>query len=538
MNTGHEAIVSLPYSQASIPSCGVAQFLQKNASVRPNHAGAFFEGKTYTYAELNLRAQAIAAEMLQCGVKHGDRVGLFFPNHPDYISAFFAATGIGATVIPINPLLKSDEIAHILKDSKSKAVILHERGTDELQRALAQLTDLTHVVTIAYEQAEARKTEGKVQHIALLSTTLTDRGYAVAKNWQWNTNIDEKNDLALIVYTSGTTGKPKGAMLTHRNLMSMLDMASLELKMTPEDKFLVVLPLCHVYGLAVVMLGLFRQGGTLVVLDKFEAVAALKHIESEKVSLIPAVPAMYQFMLNEMEKNSYDVSSVRLCLSGAAAMPLEMFGQLRTQFGATVIEGYGLTETSAIVSINPIEGVQKIGSVGRALEGIETGIFSGEGKRLPSGKDNVGEIAARGPNIMLGYYERPEATAECIKDGWFFSGDLGYQDEDGYIFVVGRTKEMIIRGGQNIYPRELEEVIARMPGVAEVAVVGVPCPRMGERVKAVIALRKGVELTDEEVKAFCVEHMAAYKVPRLVEFIDALPRNSTGKVLKRLLQPA
>jgi long-chain acyl-CoA synthetase len=294
--------------------------------------------------------------------------------------------------------------------------------------------------------------------------------------------------------------------------------------------------MCHIYGLTVVMLGLLSKGGTLAIVDKFEAASALKLIETERVTLLPAVPAIYQFLLMELEKNEYDLSSLRACLSGGAPMPVEMFPRLVAKFPGDFLEGYGLTETSSVVAINPVDGVKKRGSVGVPLGTIEVAIVGPDGTHLPHTSEHIGEIAVRGGNVMRGYFGKPEATAECLKDGWFFTGDLGYRDEEGYLYIVGRTKEMIIRGGQNIYPREIEDVIMRLSEVAEVAVVGVADQYMGERVKAVIVLKPGKSLNEETIKAFCAGNLAEYKVPRLIEFIDALPRNSTGKVLKRLLQ--
>src|SRR5262249_41592385 len=258
-------------------------------------------------------------------------------------------------------------------------------------------------------------------------------------------------------------------------------------------------------------------------------------IQAEKVTLVPVVPAMYQFMLMELQKTKYDLGSVRVCLSGAAALPPELIERIETSFDAALIEGYGMTESSCIATVNPINGVRKPGSVGIPVESLKIEIFADDGRPLPPGADNVGEVALKGANVMRGYYRRPEATAECFRDGWFFTGDLGYTDEDGYLFLVGRKKELIIRGGQNIYPREVEEIILRMPEVAEVAVIGVPDQYMGERVKAVVALNAGATLSQQCVRDFCAERLAEYKVPRLVEFIDRLPRNSTGKVLKRVL---
>jgi long-chain acyl-CoA synthetase len=515
---------------------GVASFLINQAAQQGRHPAAVHNGKTYSYGDVLLRATCLAAELRQRGITRGDRVGLLFLNHSDYIASFFAATGIGAVVIPINPLLKSAEIAHILSDSNARAVIVHERGLGEVSAACANLIDLQHLIVLTYEQKELNiAVPQRINAIALASETLSESGKK-HPNFVWERNIDNSADLAVLVYTSGTTGKPKGAMLTHSNLLAAVDMSHKVLDISKDDKFIVIIPMCHIYGLTVVMLGLLSKGGTLAIVDKFEAASALQLIESERVTLLPAVPAIYQFLLMELEKGDYDLSSLRACLSGGAPMPVEMFPQLVAKFPGDFLEGYGLTETSSVVAINPVRGVKKRGSVGVPLGSIEVAIVDPDGTHLPHTSAHIGEIAVRGGNVMRGYFGKPEATAECMKDGWFFTGDLGYRDEEGYLFIVGRTKEMIIRGGQNIYPREIEDVIMRLPEVAEVAVVGVADQYMGERVKAVIVLKPGMTLDEDAIKVFCASNLAEYKVPRLVEFVDALPRNSTGKVLKRLLQ--
>lgn len=328
-------------------------------------------------------------------------------------------------------------------------------------------------------------------------------------------------------------------MLTHGNILAVFPRRLDLLEIDDRDRVLAVLPMCHIYGITVLMIGTLSTGGTLVVLPRFEAAAALELIAREKVTIIPAVPAMHRFVLMELANRSYDVSSVRMCMSGGSALPTELIGELETALGAACVEGYALTETSCAATLNPLRGKRKPGSVGPALESIELRILGAEGQSLPSGEENIGEVQIRGANVMRGYYNQPQATAEVIDlQGWFSTGDLGYKDADGYLYLVGRKKEMIIRGGQNIYPREIEDVICRIPGVVESAVIGIPDKFMGERVKAIVVTSKASDVvvpTEEQIKSFCTEHLAEYKVPRIIEFADTLPRNSTGKILKRLL---
>lgn len=506
----------------------VGDFLRRQAENR-GHCEALVQGDVrLTYKQLHARAEAIAQQLQELKLAHGDKLGLLFPNHCDYVAAFFAAMFMGVVVVPINPLLRSEEIAHILTDSQAKAIITDKSKLSEVVAAVGQVPNLEFVLLSG---------GGEIPACPVKILRLTDKR-SLDKPFSGYLSGDANKQLAVLVYTSGTTGKPKGAMLAHSNLIFAAKSAQSSFDVSAYDRFLAVLPLCHIYGLAIVMLGIIARGGILVVSDKFEAAATLKLIAQEAVTFVPAVPAMYQFMLMELDKQPYDLSAVRLCLSGAAPLPPELIERIETAFQAPLVEGYALTEVSCVGSINPLHGPRKPGSVGPAFPGVQIAVFDDSRKVLPGGADNVGEVAIKGPNVMQGYYRQPQASAESFQDGWFFTGDLGYCDTDGYLTIVGRKKEMILRGGQNIYPREVEEIILRLAAVLEVAVVGVPDPYMGERVKAVVVVKPGQAINEEQVKAHCGEFLAEYKVPRLVEFIEALPRNSTGKVLKRLLQPA
>jgi long-chain acyl-CoA synthetase len=535
MSFSHELAAAVSVSVSPAYSTGLASVLHRQSTERPLHAAVVFDGIKYSYGDLHSRAQKFAAELRAIGIGKGDRAGLLLPNSADFIAAFFAIAGIGATIVPINPLLKSEEIAHILSDSAAKALIVHEHNWKEAQKAAVKLPELANVFIVGSQSSpqEIAANPARPRMHTLVSEHLAQQG-RLHSHVKWESVAHPESELAVLVYTSGTTGRPKGAMLTHTSLMSTVEMFHNMVPITSNDKFLVLLPLCHIYGMAILVLGVLAKGGTLVMLDKFDPQAALELIEKERVSIVPAVPAMYQFMLMAADKVKADLSSLRLFISGAAPLPVALYEQLVSRFGVTVIEGYGLTETSSVVSVTPI-GKTKLGSAGLPVPPVELAIIDGAGNRLPPGAEFVGEITVKGPNVMLGYFGMPEATSDCIKEGWLSTGDLGYVDEDGYLYIVGRSKELIIRGGQNIYPREIEDVILRMPQVAEAAVVGVPDQFMGERVKAFVVSRPGCTITEDEVKAFCAEHLAEYKVPRLVEFIAGLPRNSTGKVLKRTL---
>ncbi len=530
--------------------------LAQQVDIRPLKEALIYGAERYSYGEVMNRSTSIAKQLRSRGVKKGDRIAVLFPNHPDYVASFFAVMGLGGTVVPINPLLRSEEIAHILSDSGAETLIVYESSLDEAMKSQEVKSSLKTILVSIEDGEPSEAITGATPHkpereqpsarsrwiekvparhgnlwIEALSHERTAGQYFPREK-----HIDRDKDLALLVYTSGTTGKPKGAMLTHGNILAVFPRRLKMLEICERDRTLAVLPMCHIYGITVVMIGTLSTGGALAMLSRFEAPAALELIARERVTIVPAVPAMHRFMLMELERKAYDLSSVRLCLSGGSALPFDLHREIEERMGAACLEGYALTETACATTINPLHGQRKVGSVGPAMEGIEVRITDSHGEAMPAGDEHVGEVQVRGANIMLGYYKQPDATQEVIStDGWFSTGDLGYKDEDGYLFIVGRKKEMIIRGGQNIYPREIEDVLCRMPGIVEAAVFGVPDKFMGERVKAVVVSDLNEPPGEDEVKAFCAEYLAEYKVPRIVEFRDILPRNSTGKILKRLL---
>jgi len=343
-------------------------------------------------------------------------------------------------------------------------------------------------------------------------------------------------DTAVILYTSGTTGKPKGAELTHSNLTKNCRTAGITLaKIAPEDVLLGALPLFHSFGQTCTMNACVAIGGTVTMLPRFDPAKALQIIERDRVTIFQGVPTMYNAMLHDGSADSADTSTLRLCMSGGAAMPAELMRAFEEKFSCVILEGYGLSETSPVASFNHPDKERKPGSIGTPIEGVEMKLVDDDGKDVARGE--IGEIVIRGHNIMKGYWERPEATEESItEDGWFHSGDMGKVDDDGYFFIVDRKKELIIRGGYNVYPREIEEVLYEHPAVQEAAVVGVPDDALGEEVGAAVVLKKGEQLDADEVKAHVKEQVAAYKYPRKVWFVDELPKGPTGKILKREIE--
>lgn len=552
-----DAFVAMAPSRLADSICpsGVADLLTERLQNGGANPAIFYGEQVITYAQLGARMKAIAIALSEAGIKCGDKVGVFFPNHPDLVASFFAVVRIGCTVVPINPLLKADEIAHILTDSEAKAVIAHEQLARELEATLPRLKELRNVFVLTYENGTTAQgaskesvdaTDAIKQMVAAGEKTIAvlnekelakkEKSLDMSARQIAEHGISIAHDqLAVLVYTSGTTGNPKGAMLSHGNLLAAVGMKRSILDFKETDRILAVLPMCHIYGLCVVMLGMVSQGGAMVICEKFETIPVLNAIESKSVTIIPAVPAMYQFMAMELEKNPRKLPALRYGLCGAAPLEAELLKRLDAALGVPVLEGYALTETACIATITPLSGPRKPGSVGPKVPGIELYVVDNKYRPLPPGRANVGQVAVRGPNVMSGYYKQKEASEDCLKDGLFLTGDLGWFDQDEYLHISGRTKELIIRGGQNIYPREVEAAIMRMESILEVAVIGVPDKYMGERVKAVVVVKPGHEVTEDQVKEFCSNCLAPYKVPRIVEFRNILPRNSTGKVLKRLL---
>lgn len=507
---------------------GVADVLDFRARSHGTKEAVVSGAERLSFTQLAGRARSIGNQLKHLGVRFGDRVAIFLPNGVDFLASFYAVLGMGAVVVPINPLLKSDEIAYILQDSEALTLIVHSTLVETALQSLSTAKSLKSLIVAGGDDV-MRKRPATTIEIDELCTAVAP------ENADWPIQIQPETDLAALVYTSGTTGKPKGAMLTHQNLLSVFPSRLDLFDVDENDKCLAALPLCHIYGMTVVMIGTVARGGTLVIIPKFDAKGTLEAIEREGVTILPAVPAMYSMMLAELAENPVDLSAMRICFSGGAPLSTELLAKIEDAFGVPVIEGYALTETACVATINPLHGIRKIGSVGPAVPGVQMAIMDNAGKQLPAGPDNIGEIAVSGPNIMVGYYKQPNATAEVIKDGWFLTGDLGYRDHDNYIFIVGRKKELILRGGANVYPREVEDVIMRLAGIREAAVIGIPDERMGERVKAIV-VRSDESVTEDQIKQHCTTFLADYKVPRVVEFVDSLPRNSTGKVLKRLLQ--
>ena len=472
-----------------------------------------------TYGELDRAARGVAASLRARGIVPGDRVALLVPNVPEFTIAYFGILYAGATVVPINVLAAGPEVAYYLEDSGARLLLVHPLFLEAGEQGAAALGV---PVLIASGDAGESSIGGmaKLDPIAELHPT-------------------SATDTAVILYTSGTTGKPKGAELTHSNLLLNATIVVAKLMPTPPaegHRALATLPLFHSFGQTVIQNGMIAMGGSLTLLPRFTPGEAFELIERDRLTIFAGVPTMYFALLHHRGDRAHDVSSLLLGLTGGAPMPVEVMRAFEEKFNIEVLEGFGLSETSPIASFNVPDKPRKAGSIGYPVWGVEMRIVDDADQPLPAGER--GEICIRGHNIMKGYLGRPEATEEALRNGWFHSGDIGYRDEDGCYWIVDRKKDMILRGGFNVYPREVEEVLYEHEAVIEAAVIGVPHERHGEEVKAIVALRPEARVTPEELQAFCKERLAAYKYPRLVEIVPSLPKGPTGKILKRELRSA
>jgi long-chain acyl-CoA synthetase len=497
----------------------LAVMLRESARRTPDKTAVILGTTRLSYAQLDELSDRAAAGLAAAGVAPGDTVGLQLPNIPRFVIAYFGILKAGCVVVPMNVLLKAPEIEFQLRDSGARVLITFGGVLDESAKAAEATGTSLYVVT---EGAPATGTAFE----ALLSgdspgPRLTERSPA---------------DPAVIIYTSGTTGTPKGAVLSHLSLYMNADIPGRLFEFTADDTVLVALPLFHVFGLASVMNTCVLLGGTMTLVPRFEPRAVLEVMQRDRVSVFMGVPTMYIALLQAVDAAGYDLASLRVAVSGGAPIPAEVIDSFERRFGVAILEGYGLSESSSTATFNISVSERKVYSVGKPIWGTSVQIWDADSRPLPAGAGQVGEVVLRGSNIMIGYHNKPEATAKAFAGGWFHTGDLGYLDEDGFLFIVDRIKDLIIRGGYNVYPREVEEVIYAHPAVAEAAVIGVPDPKLGEEVRAIVVLKPGQSVTGAELIEFVKERAAAYKYPRSVEFRDSLPKNATGKILKKELR--
>jgi len=493
-------------------SLNLGTILQASAAAHPEKVAIRLGPRALAYGELERAARGVAAGLRARGVRPGESVAVMVPNVPEFTIAYFGILYAGCTVVPLNVLLSAPEVAYHIGDSKARLLIAHPLFQAPAQRGATEAG--VPLVWSEGEGADVLGTLARAEPVAAPHPTSPD-------------------DTAVILYTSGTTGKPKGAELTHANLL--INCAIVVPKLVPvgrDDVALATLPLFHSFGQTCIQNATLAVGGSFTLLPRFTPDEAAAIVKRDRVTLFAGVPTMYFALLHH--DGPVDFSSVKWCLSGGAPMPVEVMKAFEAKFAVEILEGYGLSETSPVASFNMLDRPRQAGSIGYPVWGVELSIQDEAGRLLPDGER--GEICIRGHNIMKGYLGRPDATAETMRGGWFHSGDIGIRDADGSYRIVDRVKDMIIRGGFNVYPREVEEVLYGHPAVAEAAVIGVAHESHGEEVKAVVALKPGQSATPDDLIAWSKERLAAYKYPRLVEVVDALPKGPTGKILKRELK--
>jgi len=494
------------------------ELLHSRAMEAPDKPYLLFRDDVYTYSDIDERAERIANGLIAAGIEKGDKVAVLLHNCPEFVFSFFGVPTAGAVIVPINVLLKPPEIKFIVDFSDSKAIITSSKFAPVIEQLKSELPKLELLYVIDGEPPSGWRSFSE-----LLGAPAGEPGVL----------IDDKEDVASIIFTSGTTGNPKGVMLTHHNYLVNAEQARKAMQTTPDDRFCIFLPAYHVNTQIAGILAPMQGGASLAFLEKFSPIEFLEALEKYQATSFSGVPTVYAILLQVPEAEKYDLSRLRACICGAAPMPVEVFKKFEEKFNAFILEGYGLSEGTCVSTLNPLDGPRKIGSIGVALEGQQMKIVDDDFNELPPGA--IGEIVVKGENVMKGYYKNPEATAATLKDGWLLTGDLGYVDEEGYYYIVGRKKELIIRGGVNIYPKDVEEVLYKYPGVAEAAVVGVPDPIWGEEVYAFITPAPDAKLTEEGVIEYCKKNVADFKCPRKVVFKDALPKTATGKIQKHVI---
>jgi len=487
----------------------LARLGEENVRTFGEYVSLAFEGREWTNVDQQRAAARAAHGLRALGVGPGDRVVVMLPNCPEVLQAYAAILKLGAVIVPVVFLLSGEEVRHILADSGAKAAITSPELADKLEDWAGTRIVVGGGTGIAWDDLGAGHSD------ALATVERAD------------------GDLAVILYTSGTTGRPKGVALSHGNLASNARAAASLYELDRNAWALAVLPLSHSYGLTTMNAGNIL-GTKGVLLRWFNPELVLDTIQRYRVQSMAGVPTMYVYLLNYPEADDFDTSTVRVWGSGAAPLPLEIVAPFEKKFGGRLMEGYGLTEASPVVSAHRLSGTRKLGSVGQPLPGVEVKIFDDADRELAV--DEVGEIVVRGPNVMLGYYGLPDETAQTLRNGWLHTGDVGRIDPDGFLWIVERKKDLIIRGGFNIYPREVEEVLYAHPTIAEAAVVGVKDPLMGEDVLAFVVLKPGAAASPESVIAFCQARLAKYKCPKEVRFLTTLPKNPVGKILRKELR--
>ncbi len=510
----------------------LSTLLESSARKYPEKAAYVFMDTSLSFKQVNDLANRVANGLIQKGIKPGDKVALSCLNLPYFPAIYFGILKTGAAVVPLSVLLKTDEIKYHLQDSDAKAYFCFV-GTAELpmaqmgHEAFKNVASCEHFFVITPQPTDPSPIENTTTFGQLVGTQA-----AVFDTFQAS-----PDDTAIIVYTSGTTGKPKGAELTHSNLLLNAMVLSDLIRIENSDTLLIVLPLFHIFAMSAMMNAGLYKGASAVLVPRFEAASVLQQMDKNKVTIFAGVPTMYWGLVNYKEDNALIervAKNLKLCASGGASLPVKVLEDFEKIYKVPILEGYGMSEGSPVVSFNQIDVGRKPGSVGTPVWGVEVKLVDTDGNEVAT--NEPGELCYKGHNVMKGYYKKPQETAETLKNGWLHSGDIAKRDEDGFYFIIDRTKDMIIRGGLNVYPREVEELIIQHPAVSLVAVIGVPDEQFGEEIKACVVLKENQNVTDEELINWTKERIASYKYPRKVAFMPSLPMSATGKILKRELR--
>ena len=496
----------------------IAVLGERNVETFGEYRTVWFEGREYTNVELLELAKRFSSALRDMGIAPGDRVGVMLPNMPEIGAAYGGISRMGGVVMPLVFMLAVPEIRHILNDSAASAVITSPEFYANISEAAKELPNPPTVIVLGDPVPDGARSFQALVDAATPDENIVDRA---------------EDDIAVIFYTSGTTGRPKGVMLSHRNLLFNAENTSQVVPTRDGDVSIACLPLAHLFGMGSTMTGQLRKL-TGVLLRWFSAEGFFDAVNNHGAKSSAVVPTMLAYMLGHPDFDKVDWSRFEWLVVAAAPVPVELADEFEKRTGARILEGYGLTETSPTVSVMRIEDPRRPGSCGRPVPNIEVSILGEDDKSLPAGE--TGEVCVKGPNVMLGYYNLPEVTADAMRGGWFHTGDMGHLDEDGFLYITERKKDLIIRGGFNIYPRDVEEVLYGHPAVLECAVVGVPDATMGEEVRAYVVLRAGERVTADELLAHARGHLAKYKTPKDLVFLDALPKNPIGKILKKDLR--
>lgn len=498
---------------------------------QPEKTAYYFMDKATSYAELEGAIGKFAAGLKELGVEKGDHVALLLGNTPHFIISLYATMRLGATAIPINPIYTPDEISYIIQNGDVKAVIALDMLLPLVEVGMKAFPNVVTYV-ICETTPDVGEKVSALSDVAKAKTKLFTRVIAEATYVAEPVEVN-KDDTAVILYTSGTTGHPKGAMLTHENLYSNARDVGEYLQIQENDRVIATLPMFHVFALTVVVNAPLMKGATLLIAPRFSPGEIFELAAKYEATVFAGVPTMYNFLYQFEAGDVKAFSHLRLAISGGASLPVSLLFAFEDKFKVRISQGYGLSEASPVTCFNPLDRERKAGSIGTSIINVENKVVDEFGQEVPNGE--VGELIVYGPNVMKGYYKLPEETAHAIRDGWLYTGDLARRDDEGYFYIVDRKKDIIIVGGYNVYPREVEEVLYAHDAVVEAAVIGLPDENFGEKVHAFVVL-KDASVTEEQLKEYCAEHIVKYKVPTSIEILDELPKNSTGKILRRSLR--